>query len=357
MAGDIDLIPVDFNLVPIIQSAILLVALVVSVLLVQWWLRKRYADKPGSQFSQQLIGLACIAAAFFVALVALPIGAELRGQLLNLVGIVVSATIALSSTTFVGNAMAGVMLRALRNFSVGDFVEINGHFGRVAERGLFHIEIQTEDRDLTTLPNLYLVQNPVKVIHQDGTIASATVSLGYDVRHDRVEALLMDAAEAVGLTEPFVQITELRDYSVEYRVAGLLSDVRKIISMRSNLRAEIMDSLHADGIEVMSPTQMVTRAIDPAACIIPKQVRPRLSGDLPGVEDVAFDKAERAQSLERLRQRWEAVTAELEQLQAADKAGNESQAKRIRLLEARAKRLRIRLDASSDVIEGLTEKK
>ena len=37
-------------------------------------------------------------------------------------------------------------------------------FGRVTERGLFHTEIQTEDRDLVTLPNLYLVTNPVKVV-------------------------------------------------------------------------------------------------------------------------------------------------------------------------------------------------
>ena len=46
---------------------------------------------------------------------------------------------------FIGNVMAGLMLRAVRNFRTGDFVRVEKHFGRVTERGLLHTEIQTED--------------------------------------------------------------------------------------------------------------------------------------------------------------------------------------------------------------------
>ena len=52
------------------------------------------------------------------------------------------------------------MLRTVRNFRAGDFIRVNDQFGRVTDRGLFHVEIQTADSDLITLPNLYLAAEP-----------------------------------------------------------------------------------------------------------------------------------------------------------------------------------------------------
>lgn len=74
-------------------------------------------------------------------------GLQFRNQVVMLL---LSAAIALSPTTVLGNAMAGIMPRAVRSLRMGDFVRTGEHFGRVAERGLFHTEIQTEDRELTT---------------------------------------------------------------------------------------------------------------------------------------------------------------------------------------------------------------
>ena len=76
-----------------------------------------------------------------------------RGQIITLMGLVITGVIALSSTSFVANIMAGLMLQVVKSFKPGDFVRVGEYFGRVTERGLFHVEIQTEDRDLTTLPN------------------------------------------------------------------------------------------------------------------------------------------------------------------------------------------------------------
>ena len=42
-----------------------------------------------------------------------------------------TATVALSSTTFVANTMAGLMLRLVRNFRPGEFVRVGDHFGSV----------------------------------------------------------------------------------------------------------------------------------------------------------------------------------------------------------------------------------
>ena len=158
-----------------------------------------------------------------MVILTLPVSETTIGQLLGLIGILLSAVIALSAMTFVGNIMAGLMLRAIKNFRPGDFVRVGDHFGRISERGLFHIEIQTEDRDLTTLPNQYLVTNPVKVIRSSGTLVTADVSLGYDVSRVVVERVLLEAATDAELKEPFVYVIGLGDFSVAYRIAGLLT--------------------------------------------------------------------------------------------------------------------------------------
>ena len=89
--------------------------------------------------------------------------------------------------------MAGFMLRTVKSFGLGDFVRVNERFGRVTERGLFHTEIQSEDRDLTTLPNLYLTAHPLKVVRASGTVISCQLSLGYDIPYYKVEPLLKQA--------------------------------------------------------------------------------------------------------------------------------------------------------------------
>ncbi|MGK0366845.1 MAG: small conductance mechanosensitive channel [Saprospiraceae bacterium] len=53
---------------------------------------------------------------------------ESLGQLTSLIRIVISAVLALSSATFIGNALAGVMLRTINNFKPGDFKKV--HFIR-----------------------------------------------------------------------------------------------------------------------------------------------------------------------------------------------------------------------------------
>lgn len=134
-----------------------IVVVLVALFVIRRLLDKRYSHIPDRQFRLQVIMVGLSLLGLLVIIVSLPIGDVARGQLLSLLGILLTAMIALSSTTFIGNAMAGMMLRAVRSFRAGDFIRVEEHFGRVSERGLFHVEIQTEDRDLTTLPNLYLV--------------------------------------------------------------------------------------------------------------------------------------------------------------------------------------------------------
>ena len=294
---------------------------------------------------QILLSLVALASALVVALL-LPIEDATRGQLLSFFGIIISAAIALSSTSFIGNAMAGIMLKLARDFGTGDFVTVSGHFGRVIERGLLHTEIQNEERDRVIFPNLQLITNPVTVVHRDGTIVSATVSLGYDAPRQRVEELLLVAASRSGLADPFVQIRELGDFSIVYRVAGLLSEPKRMLSARSDLRCQMLDTLHSGGVEIVSPNFMNQRVLDPSLRFVPhvpERVLHRGEAQRAAAEDLVFDKAEEAESLENLEQlqarNRESLESARKSLENATENARPALESRVQVLETRGQTL------------------
>ncbi len=253
-----------------------------------------------------------------VALVlAIPVANDTQQQLLSLVGLVITAVLTLSSTTFVSNGMAGIMLRSVAEFNPGDFIRIGDNFGRITELGLLHTEIQTEDSDLSTLPNLYLITHPFSVIRSHGTLVSANVSLGYDVPRQLIEATLLEAAQACGLNNNFVQVTSLEDHAVCYRVAGKLEEVKQLISARSNLHKKILDCLHQANIEIVSPRFMNQRAIGSSTFIPPQDVINTEDNVEPeaSAEQVIFDKADIVESIDDLQQEKANLLARLEKLQ------------------------------------------
>lgn len=308
------------------------------------------------RFARQIVMLVLTLIAAVFVLLTLPVSEATRGQLISLLGLAVTAAITLSSATFVGNVMAGLMLRSVGNMRPGDYVRVGEHFGRVTVRGLFHTEIQTADRDLTTLPNLYLVSNPVTVVRESGTIVSCDVSLGYDNSHAELEPLLLEAAERAGLTDAFVHVTELGNFSVNYRVAGFLADVKTLLSTRSDLRKHVLDVLHGKDIEIMSPTFMGQRPLGPQDRMIPTaRIAPEavVAGvDTPKAEDIAFDKAEEAEQLEKQKAAAKALFDEVEALKAkrasAEGADAEALDREIEAKKAEYKALKIELDGEGD---------
>ena len=181
----------------------------------------------------------------------------------SVVGLVVTGALAITSQSIIANAMAGLMLRSVSSFKPGDFIDVGGEMGRVSELGLLHTEIQSAGPDLVTLPNSLMMNQPVRAVRSSGTIVSATVSIGYDVSHHRLEDLFVQAAEAADLIEPYVQVVDLGDYSVNYRVAGFLEDPRNLLAARSRLRGFILDTLSEAGDENLELLKLeVERAND-----------------------------------------------------------------------------------------------
>jgi small-conductance mechanosensitive channel len=289
---------------------------VLALWFADWLLVRRASLTTESRLPGQVAMMLLTAVALISIVLALPVSESTRGDLLGLLGLVLTGVIALSSTTFVSNAMAGLMLRSEQSFHHGDFIRAGDHFGRVTERGLFHTEIQSEDRDLITLPNLYLASSPVTVVRSSGTIISSELSLGYDVPHHQVEPLLKEAAVNAGLQEPFMQIMSLGDFSIGYKISGYYAEVKHLLTVRSRLQREVLDKLHGADIEIVSPAFMNQRQFTNGEKFkaTPKQRDPLEAGQT-APESLIFDKADRAEKVRNLKDEGQSIVEEIKQLE------------------------------------------
>lgn len=270
------------------------------------------------QFTRRSISIIVGAGIVFLLMVTFP-DSQFRDDLMTLIGILVSAAIAVSSATFIANTMSGFFLRSIRSFNHGDFIKVGEYTGCVSEKSFFHTEIQTEERQFIMLPNKYLINNPVTVIRKSGVVVSAKVSLGYDVERITVEQLLGKAAEDAGLESPFVQILDLGDFSVTYRCCGILKDTKNYYSVQSLLRSKMLDQLHHNQVEIVSPNFVNQRRFDIQHQFIPekqsgkKVVETQVELGVP--EDLVFDKAEAAISVDELKEQLAKSNNELHELE------------------------------------------
>jgi len=285
-----------------IPSIISLIVTLSLVLLFDFLFRKRKLFSR-EKMIQQIIFVVILVTGILFIIFTLPITVEDKNLILTFVGLIIGAIITFSSTTFVANAMAGIMLRLINPFRVGDYIKIDGTFGRVTEMYFLHTQVQSMDRDLITIPNIKLVSNPLKTIRSSGTIITTTVSLGYDISRKEIEKGLLKAAEITGLENSFVHVEKLGDFSITYKVGGLLKDIESLITARSDFKKNVMDTLHDSKIEIVSPTYMNQRVFsEDYVCLPPKEPKHDIIEIEPEIktEEIIFDKAITAQMLDRI---------------------------------------------------------
>jgi small-conductance mechanosensitive channel len=173
------------------------------------------------------------------------------------IGIIVS----LGSSSIIGNIMAGMVMTYMRPFHVGDFIKYGDTEGFVIEKTVLVTRIRTRKNNVITIPNSNLMgsqtTNYTFSAQNYGLIVHTKVTIGYDMPWQQIRQLLLDAARATkGLKqhpEPFVLVTSLDDYYVEYELNAYTTQSDRLPLIYSELRHNILDSFHSHGVEIMSP--------------------------------------------------------------------------------------------------------
>lgn len=282
---------------------------------------------------------------------------QIKVAVIGFLGVIISGTIALSASSFLGNAFAGLMLRTIRKFRTNDFIRINNFYGAVTERNLFHVEIQTEKRGLVTLPNLYVITNPIEVFPRENRIISAEVELRYDISRNLAAAYLKEAARLAELERPYVYILSLNGQSISYQINGFLPEDKSKLALtyRSSLHAMILDVFQQHRIQVVTPD--IATQIDPGEKVfIPPQVKlpKQLSNSTYIPEEMIFEKAIKAENREDLKERLEQLNhlvklAEQNLSRAKDAERKRNAQQRLEKLKKLQQDLVLKIEASEDL--------
>ncbi|MCB2196960.1 MAG: mechanosensitive ion channel [Bacteroidetes bacterium] len=345
-------------LISLTGSAAVIVLLFVFLFLNKWLFNRIKKDQESFRVTKQSIAALIILAGGITFILSLPIDQSLKGQILSFLGIIISAAIALSSTTLLGNLIAGIMNNSMNRFKLGDLIKVGDLMGRVTRKNILHTEIQLEDSNFVTIPNLHIASNPVKLTRKNNTVISTTVSLGYDVSQRKIMESLKNAAAETGLNDPYVYITNLGDFSVTYKIHGFLEDSTKYFSTSSLLNSNVISALHDSNIEIVSPTFMNQRQVNDTVFIPKQEIVIREEEPDKSPEDLIFDKATEAGAIEKKKEYLNEITEKIEDIQdqikdLKDKIEIENLKKKMERLKNIQKKI---LDHIDEKTEQLDEK-
>lgn len=214
-------------------------------------------------------------AAGVLVLIAIP---GINDQAVALIGIGIGVVVSLSSTSTIGNAVAGVILHLSRPIHEGDRVDIEGVEGDVVSIELMFVHVKTLRGDISSIPSLsVLTSRIVNYSSLDEVATQVSVSLGYDVSVSKAEELLVAAAretsDVIDDPKPFVLVSEIGDHAVSYDVYAYTDKPNRLPRIESELRKNVLAQFSCAGVQVMSPAQHTVRQRDGNEKVIPESGR------------------------------------------------------------------------------------
>lgn len=182
-------------------------------------------------------------------------------QVFQGVSVFIGIVVSLGSTAIIGNLMAGLVMTYMRPFHIGDYIKVGDTVGEVIEKTVFVTRIRTRKNEVVTIQNSSLMgsqtSNFTVAARNFGIIVHTKVTIGYDVPWQKIKEIMESAALATpGVKHkphPFMMITALDDFYVEYEINAYTDDAVKLPAVYSALHANLLKRFFEEGVEIMSP--------------------------------------------------------------------------------------------------------
>ena len=173
------------------------------------------------------------------------------------IGIIVS----LGSTSIIGNTVAGMVMTYMRPFHIGDYIKVGDTVGEVIEKTVLVTRIRTRKNEVVTIQNSNLMgsqtSNFTVAAKNYGLIVHTKVTIGYDVPWQKIKDIMETAAlETKGIKrqpKPFMMITSLDDFYVEYEINAYTQNATELPKIYSELHQNLLRRFFEEGVEIMSP--------------------------------------------------------------------------------------------------------
>lgn len=188
-----------------------------------------------------------------------------------LAGLVVS----LGSNAVVSNMMAGLFVIYRRSTNIGDRIKVGDQFGDVVEIKLMETLIKSTKNEMISIPNAQLLNSEVtnysRSIDGRGLLVNTKVGIGYEEPQEKVEAMLIEAANRTThlklSPKPFVLWMGLADYAINYEINAFSTRGSSLPQIYSDLHKNIVTVFNENGVQIMTPSYVA----DPDELKVPQE--------------------------------------------------------------------------------------
>jgi small-conductance mechanosensitive channel len=194
------------------------------------------------------------------------------------IGVLAGIIVSLGSAGLINQVMSGLVIIYSRAFRVNDYVSLGDTEGLVTDLGLLSTKLLTVQKEEIVIPNATLVGmkavNYTRLANDQGSVASTSVTIGYDAPWRQVHSmLLLAASRATGVCRqppPRVIQRSLGDFYIEYCLMVQLLPIARPEErpvVLSELHGHIQDIFNEHGVQIMSPHFMMQ---PPQPVVVPK---------------------------------------------------------------------------------------
>ncbi|MEL6550987.1 MAG: mechanosensitive ion channel family protein [Pseudomonadota bacterium] len=166
------------------------------------------------------------------------------------------------------NVAAGIMIIFFRPFKEGDFVQVNDKMGTVKGITLNFTELADLGNVQVIIPNSEVWGNTITNFSAyPKRRAEWTFGVGYGANLADAERIIRETimADARSHTdpEPFIQVNNLGDFSVDFLVR-VWCDAADYFAFQSDMKRKVKEALDAEGVAIPFPTRTVYNVADAA---------------------------------------------------------------------------------------------
>ena len=214
-------------------------------------LRERKFDETLATFAGMLLKSVVAVIATITALDAAGIQISALLASLGIAGL----TIGFAAQDALSNIVSGLLIFMDRPFIIGDLVEIDGWYGRVADITLRSTRIVTSDGKMLAVPNTQVINKTVASYTNFPHLRldiEITVAVTEDLNQVRQVLLDLVRDNSAYLIEPAprVVVTQLNYYNVAIEFQVWIKNEREHVERRFELREQAYNALNQAGIEM-----------------------------------------------------------------------------------------------------------
>jgi small-conductance mechanosensitive channel len=178
------------------------------------------------------------------------------------VSVFVGIIFSFSSSSAIGNIVAGILITYMRPFKIGDRIKIGDITGFVVEKSATVTRIRTHKNEFITIPNQSVLNATVtnynfSVEQSDGLILHTDITMTYAIHWTTVYNILLSAAQktlyVLETPAPYVLQKEPEDNYARYELNMYIKEVSKTSMIFSDLYNHLQDEFRVAGIDMTSP--------------------------------------------------------------------------------------------------------